>query len=79
MFQDVEENTLIAEDLVLLEMSRMERNCWAVLNEVSLCIYESPRPHCIMKGFVPQEKANNSFMITFGVQSKLKKSLLFNA
>ncbi len=44
----------------MLEMSGMERNCWAVFNEVSLridqCVDGSPGPHCIMKGFVLEEK-----------------------
>ncbi len=80
MLKDLDESSLTAEDLVLLEMSRMEKNCWAVCNEVALRIDGSPGPHCIMKGFIPQDKKYQFFhdKITvdtyFGVQSKVKKN-----
>ncbi len=67
MFKDVDENTLTAEDLVLLEMSRMERNTWAVSNEVSLHIDGSPGPHYNINDMCFSRKKHNcnSFMIKY--------------
>ena len=82
MLKDHDISQLSSKDLADLEMTRMEKNCWAVCREVALRIDESPGPHCNMKGFVTKARDQQFFHDKeyvdkyFVSQSKIKKAKL---